>query len=326
MLDFLKKHTAEESGSIKRKREGKVTGPDEIFKRSNKLERTPPGVKTMNESKKGDMVAEEIKEEESMLIVLVREIKVTMMDMRKEVSEMKDKMNKLEERWKKREVEIERRMDSFEEKMRTVERHIAKEDKVKERTMEEETQRITEQVVMRVNESIGRKYTDGVREEIKKMKRVIEEKERKERKNKIVIRGLRRSKGVNDLGNEAMKILEMEFGVKEKVKEINVVGSEGREVIIAEMVRWEDKEGIMKRKEKLVGSGIYIDHDLTREERSVQRKLREIARREREEGRRIKVGYRKIIIEGKTYRWSDEEGDAIEEGKKEENRKNQDFV
>lgn len=39
----------------------------------------------------------------------------------------------------------------------------------------------------------------------------------------------------------------------------------------------------------------------------MQRKLRERAGREREEGRKVKVGYRKIIVEGKVYIWDEEE-------------------
>jgi len=47
-------------------------------------------------------------------------------------------------------------------------------------------------------------------------------------------------------------------------------------------------------KEKKLGSRkIYIDNDLTQEEREVQRKLREVARGEKANGRRRRVRYRR---------------------------------
>jgi len=48
------------------------------------------------------------------------------------------------------------------------------------------------------------------------------------------------------------------------VKEVQIAGGEGREVIIIQMDSWERKEKIMK---KLGSRRIYIDNDLTQEER-----------------------------------------------------------
>lgn len=76
----------------------------------------------------------------------------------------------------------------------------------------------------------------------------------------------------------------------------------------------------MKEKSKLKGRDIYIDHDLTKEERDIQRKLRERAKREREESKKVKIGYKKIIIEGKTYIWN-EEAEDIEASKYESGRR-----
>lgn len=61
--------------------------------------------------------------------------------------------------------------------------------------------------------------------------------------------------------------------------------------------------------------GIFIDHDMTKEEREVQRRLKERARKERERGKKVKVGYRKMYIESELYVWN-------EEGKEIRKRKN----
>ena len=57
----------------------------------------------------------------------------------------------------------------------------------------------------------------------------------------------------------------------------------------------------MREKSKQRGKNIFIDHDMTKKESEVQRKLRERAREEREKGKRVKIGYRKLIVEGKVY-------------------------
>jgi hypothetical protein len=50
---------------------------------------------------------------------------------------------------------------------------------------------------------------------------------------------------------------------------------------------------------------MYIDDDLTNEERKTQKKLREVAREERDRGKRVKIGYRKI--NGEWFMWDERE-------------------
>jgi hypothetical protein len=52
--------------------------------------------------------------------------------------------------------------------------------------------------------------------------------------------------------------------------------------------------------------------DLTKEERETQKKLRELAREERDRGKSVKMGYRKIQINGDWFRWDE---NFLEEGK-----------
>jgi len=55
------------------------------------------------------------------------------------------------------------------------------------------------------------------------------------------------------------------------VKEVQIAGGERKEMIIIQMYSWERKEEIMRRKKKLGSRKIYIDNDLTQEEREVQK-------------------------------------------------------
>lgn len=67
----------------------------------------------------------------------------------------------------------------------------------------------------------------------------------------------------------------------------------------------EEKTKVMQSKSKLKGKNIFIDNDLTENESCVQKKLREVATKERQEGKTVKVGYKKLIIEGKDWLWDD---------------------
>jgi hypothetical protein len=67
----------------------------------------------------------------------------------------------------------------------------------------------------------------------------------------------------------------------------------------AKIERWKQKKNIMLNRSKLKerkGERMYIDDDLTNEERKTQKILREVTREER--GKRVKIGYRKIQING----------------------------
>ena len=59
----------------------------------------------------------------------------------------------------------------------------------------------------------------------------------------------------------------------------------------------------MARKGQLKGSKIYINHDLSREYRNIQRKFREIARYERGQGTEIRLMFRKIRTKGNWIKW-----------------------
>jgi hypothetical protein len=63
---------------------------------------------------------------------------------------------------------------------------------------------------------------------------------------------------------------------------------------------------------------------LTNEERKIQKKLREVAREERDKGKSVKIGYRKIQINGEWFKWDETEENLnkkfLEEGEKKRRR------
>lgn len=68
-----------------------------------------------------------------------------------------------------------------------------------------------------------------------------------------------------------------------------------------------DKNMIMENKAKLKAlkaMTVYINNDLTKNERNKQRQIREKAKNEKGNGKEVKVGYNKIIVDGELWKWN----------------------
>jgi polysaccharide deacetylase 2 family uncharacterized protein YibQ len=104
---------------------------------------------------------------------------------------------------------------------------------------------------------------------------------------------------------------EVEKFIKENIGEAKVKDcyNINKDQILVQMEEWSGKEKVMKQKGKLIGNRatekIFIDNDLTKKEREIQKKIRAIAREERRQGKDLKVGYMKITIEGVQMRWNE---------------------
>ena len=70
---------------------------------------------------------------------------------------------------------------------------------------------------------------------------------------------------------------------------------------------FDTKMKIMKNKFKLKGidKSLYIDDDLTKTEADVQKQLRDMAVIERKKNNTVKVGYRKICVNGNWRNWDE---------------------
>ena len=78
-------------------------------------------------------------------------------------------------------------------------------------------------------------------------------------------------------------------------------GQQGRSMVVAELESWEMKREVMARKSRLNGKKLYIDKDMTYKEREIQKQLGEIAEQERKKGSVVRIGYRKITIDGQKF-------------------------
>ncbi|KAJ3644273.1 hypothetical protein Zmor_026939 [Zophobas morio] len=95
-------------------------------------------------------------------------------------------------------------------------------------------------------------------------------------------------------------MLEKELEIKDKIK----IYAIGPQKVIIEMVNFNDKITILKEKKRLKDKNLYIDSEMTKKERKIQKELSEIARDERKnKGSMVKIGFQKIAINNVMMKW-----------------------
>lgn len=206
----------------------------------------------------------------------------------KEMESMRKQMEKMHENMKQ----------NLEEQMEKIRKEIAEERKDRE----EEKRREKEE---------WKKEKENIESRLEELERKNEKKEREDRRNNIVIKGtIWRREGIEEEVSKFVKEkLKIEVGVK-KAYRIRI--RENRDIVIASLENWEQKREVMSRKKNL-GQGIWIEDDLTKEEREIQRRMRERAREEREKGNKVKVGYMKLYIGDHVFRWNEKRKKLEEE-------------
>lgn len=99
--------------------------------------------------------------------------------------------------------------------------------------------------------------------------------------------------------------LDKEIQIREAFK---IGNGEKENVILVKLNSMDDKRVILERKNKLKGTSVYVDEDLTKIERDKQRAIRVWAKNGREKGQFEKVGFSKAWVEGKEYVWDEKRG------------------
>ncbi|KAJ3650682.1 hypothetical protein Zmor_016765 [Zophobas morio] len=79
---------------------------------------------------------------------------------------------------------------------------------------------------------------------------------------------------------EVEEFLKKEIEVEVKVLETIIIGKEESKKILVKTL-WEEKQEVMKNKNKLRGKRTYIDNDWTVQEQKIQKGIRDIAKEER---------------------------------------------
>lgn len=137
--------------------------------------------------------------------------------------------------------------------------------------------------------------------EVKKMRRWINEKDKFERMENIIIKGIDLSS--KNIKEDIKTIIVDKLGVQVEFELVNV-WVKGT-VVIVKLGSAEQKQEIMKNKSRLKGTNIFIDNDLSFEDRKKQEEIGKWVRGQRERGKQIKMGLGKVQIEGKWIKWEE---------------------
>ena len=146
-----------------------------------------------------------------------------------------------------------------------------------------------------------------VSRKVREIERRLEMKEREERRENIIIKGLR--KGDTSV-EERVRELMGELKTEVEIRGVKIVGrreeSKG-EMVIVMLGSIEQKRRVLEKKMVLKGRRERIEEDWTWEERKRQWRLGRIAEEERRSGRRVRLGYGRVWIDGELWRWEDRE-------------------
>ncbi|XP_033221981.1 golgin subfamily A member 6-like protein 22 [Belonocnema kinseyi] len=223
----------------------------------------------------------------------------------KELQTVKNELQRKYEEWEKEKTNIYKKIQVLELKIENEEWVSKKED------IDEKMKQIQTDLKKKAESGQKRVQNENFEaQQMSELEKKLEKWEKRERKNNIVVRGLQRE---NSAIERARLFLEENIKVDGRIKEAYEIGrEENNKVLVIKLETWEMKRKILERKPNLKGTSIFVDDDLTKSEREVQRKIREVARRERENGKEVKVGYRKIKINDKWIHWNEEEGKLTE--------------
>lgn len=189
-------------------------------------------------------------------------------------------------------------------KRETEELRKEKEKMRNENARKEKDEEVTIEIVKeRKKEKEDRKNEmKEMREEIYKLEGKIKTQEREKRRKNVVIRGI--EKGERTTKEAVEEVIKGRLRMIGGIKNVKMIGKTGSEALV-ELDSLETKIELMSRRSSLKGSSIYLDDDLSWEERQVQRELRKEAMKEREKGKKVIVRYGRICVDGRWIKWEE---------------------
>uniref|UniRef100_A0A6P7HFW9 Uncharacterized protein LOC114348207 n=1 Tax=Diabrotica virgifera virgifera TaxID=50390 RepID=A0A6P7HFW9_DIAVI len=122
-----------------------------------------------------------------------------------------------------------------------------------------------------------RRDLENLKGRLEEMENKLESKEKETTKNNIVIRGIKIEQPDADKQIEQL--------IKEKLKIDIKITRENKQLTIATVANLTDKKAILREKRQLKGTHIFIDEDLSKNERKIQKIIRDRANMERKQNK-----------------------------------------
>uniref|UniRef100_A0A6P7G5P7 Uncharacterized protein LOC114337989 n=1 Tax=Diabrotica virgifera virgifera TaxID=50390 RepID=A0A6P7G5P7_DIAVI len=150
-----------------------------------------------------------------------------------------------------------------------------------------------------------KKENKKITEDIKELQRTIEIMDKDKRKNNLIISGLEIDTDDSATLKEiATNMIGKHLGVNINIKRACKIGIR---TCLIELGNETEKTAILRNRNKLKNvepKKIWITEDLTKKEREKMKSLRDKAREMRDKGKTVKIGYNKITVDGKEWRWN----------------------
>ncbi|KAL6421352.1 hypothetical protein ACFW04_014689 [Cataglyphis niger] len=153
--------------------------------------------------------------------------------------------------------------------------------------------------------------SEAIGNRLNEMGNRMERREREERKRNMLIKGVeegRRRVAVEELFDS--------IGIKVEIEEVRKIGGsveEGREMMVVRLKNEDQRREVWNKKKLLKDRKERILEDWTWKERKMRWSLERIVRKEEKKGRKVWIGYGKIRINEKWWRW-DEEEEVLKDG------------
>lgn len=154
-----------------------------------------------------------------------------------------------------------------------------------------------------------------------KIKKLVASKEREERKCNIAVKGLC---VVDDMRQNKLTVEKL---IRDKLEiDCGIISCRRSGVVLVAKVESEGKKKeIIQNKYILKSETIFIENDLSWEERKIQERMNRWAKDQREKGKDIRIGFGRVKIDGMWKSWTEisqrEEQERERIGKEKEKKK-----
>ncbi|KAJ8685500.1 hypothetical protein QAD02_021293 [Eretmocerus hayati] len=149
--------------------------------------------------------------------------------------------------------------------------------------------------------------------EWRELKRKLEENERRARRNNLIIIGKKMEQ--TRLKETVEQWIKEQLQVSCKIIRAWKIRNPKEEMIGIECESSEKWKEIMTNKSKLKGTDVFIEKDLTWQEREIRRKLVGFAKEQAGKGKKTLVRDTHAIIDGRIWRWNEREDKPFQTGK-----------
>lgn len=225
---------------------------------------------------------------------------------------IQDLLNRAENEDKRREEaqkQLKKDMNSIFERLKSIEEANEKEKEERkkdkesiEKKLEEREQAMNERMekIEKEREDMRKLQAETIKK-MKKMQDLMDKSERVELACNLIVSGLEIH---SENGIDEVKAL-LQNKLQLQVTPASATQLQRGRILIKIDSR-EDKMLIMKNKAKLKGTNIYIDTDLTFKDRDIQSQIKVRKDAEKAAGKRVRMMYKKLIIDGVMYKWDED--------------------